>query len=359
MEGIFIEFENENALRSYPFAAGCVPPPLGADAEIPPGVFVDAALYPVNPSGTLYLSSISENGTYSISDSAGVVMTGVASGATVELYDTSEFSRHVGTLVASSAETLSEFSGRGVRREYSESETSFASACVFPVVVDGVVSVSVSGSGKVAGRVGFSNGPSDDVRVSSGVAADGRKTLRFDVIPRISVPDDASIRRIICVVDGQTPFRIFRNPGMYNSVVLTLDTIDREIVCSEAHRENMLEMFDSCGCDGPCRPEMPRRDEIPYWYKLIEIFIPPDADRSHGGIPEGADNAFYLVVPNMPGYSNPLSVTLEDGIVSPKVTDPEVVVDGNTVELADGAMLDDVTSKGVVLQIPGLTGGLT
>ena len=359
MEGIFLEFENENALRSYPFAAGCVPPPLGADTEIPPGVFVDAALYPVNPNGTLYLSSISEDGTYSISDSDGVVMTGRAHGSTVELYDASGFSRHVGTLVAASPEALAEFSGRGVPREYSESETTFSSACVFPVVVDGVVSVSVSGSDGVAGRVGFSNGPNDDVRVSSGLSRDGRKTLRFDVLPRIGVPDDASIRRIICVVDGQTPFRISENPGMYNSVILTLDTIDRDTICSEAHRENMLEMHDTCGCGGPCSPDMPRRDEIPYWYKLIEIFIPPDADRSHGGIPEGADNAFYLVVPNMPGYVNPLSVTLEDGVVSPKVSDPEVVMNGDSAELAEGAMLDSVTSKGVVLQVPGLSGGLT
>lgn len=359
MEGIFLEFENENALRSYPFAAGCVPPPSGSDAEIPPGVFVDAALYPVNPSGNLYLSSIAEDGTYSVSDSAGVVMKGVASGSSVELYDLSEFSRHVGTLLASSEDALSEFSGRGVLREYSEDETAFASACVFPVVVDGITSVSVSGSERVAGHIGFSNGPSDDIRVSSGIAADGRMTLRFDVLPRISVPDNASIRRIICVVDGQTPFRISRNPVMYNSVILTLDTIDREIVCSEVHRENMLEMSDSCGCGGPCKPDMPHRDEIPYTYQIIEVFIPPDANGSHGGIPEGADNAFYLVVPNLSGYPNPLSITLEDGVVSPKVTDPEVVVDGNTAELAEGEMLDEVTSKGVVLQIPGFSGGLS
>lgn len=359
MEGIFLEFENENALRSYPFAAGCVPPPAGSDAEIPSGVFVDAALYPVNPSGKLYLSSISEDGMYSVSDQTGVLMTGVASGSTVELYDLSGFSRHVGTLLAASADVLAEFSGRGVRREYSEDEAAFASACVFPVVVDGVTSMSVSGSERATGHVEFSNGPSDDVRVSSGVAADGRMTLRFDVLPRISIPASESIRRVICVVDGQTPFRISRDPGMYNSVILTLDTIDREIVCSEAHRENMLEMSDSCGCDGPCKPEMPHRDEIPYTYQIIEVFIPPDINGLHGGIPEGADNAFYLVVPNMPGYPNPLSITLEDGAVSPKVADPEVVIDGNSAELADGEMLDEVTSKGVVLQIPGLSGGLS
>ena len=52
MDGIFAEFENENALRSYPFAGGCVP--KGEErSEIPSDVFVDAAIYPVNPSGVV------------------------------------------------------------------------------------------------------------------------------------------------------------------------------------------------------------------------------------------------------------------------------------------------------------------
>jgi hypothetical protein len=359
MEGIFLEFENENALRSYPFAAGCVPPEQGSDAEIPPGVFVDAALYPVNPSGTLYLSSISEDGTYSISDERGVVMSGAASGAAVELYDASDFSRHVGTLVAASEEVLSEFSGRGVLREYSSSETTFAASCVFPVVVDGVSSVSVADSGKVAGHIEFSNMDSDDIRVSSGIAADGRKTLRFDVLPRIADPGGASIRRIICVVDGRTPFRISRAQGLYNTVILTLDAIDRDTVCSSAHRENSFEMADTCSCNGPCKPDMPSKEGIPYAYQIVEVFIPPDADGSHGGVRDGADNAFYLAVPNLVGYVNPLSITLEDGAISPKTTEPEVVIDGNNADLAEGEMLDKVLSKGIAIQVPGLSGGMS
>lgn len=350
MEGIFLEFENENALRSYPFAAGCMLLQSGSDRDVPSGVFVDAVLYPVNPSGTLYLSSISEDGMYSVSDSGGVVMTGVASGNAVELYDVSGFSMHVGTLVAFSEEVLSEFSGRGVLREYSSEETAFASSCIFPVVVDGVSSMSVAGSGKVAGRVEFANKPSDDVRVSIGTHNGGGKTLRFDVLPRIVASNDASIKRIICVVDGQTPFRIAKAPGMYNSVILTLDGIDRDAVCSSVHRENAFEMADTCSCEGPCKPDVPQEEEIPHTYQIAEVFIPPVDGR-----PDGADNAFYLVVPNLSGYVNPLSITLEDGAVAPKTTDPKVVIDGNSAELAEGELLDSVTSKGVVIQVPGLS----
>lgn len=358
MEGIFREFENENAIRSYPFAAGCVPAE-SADAEIPAGVFVDAALYPVNPSGVLYLSGISESGVFSVSDETGVVMTGSASGKTVELYDGSTLRRHVGTLVASSEDALSEFAGRGSERSYSAETAAFASNCVFPVVVEGVVSVSVGGSGSAVGSVSFQNGRSDEVRVSSGMAG-LRKTLRFDVLPRPGASEGVSIRRIICVVDGQTPFRIQKlfNPKKpddygYNTVVLKLEGIDRDAVCAAAHREGTLEMADTC----ECKPPLPKDEPIPEAYQLEEVFVPPDESGTEGGTPEGSENAFFLVVPNELGYGNPLSITLEDGAVLPDTDGVEFVVDGYSAELAEGALSDNVASKAVVIQVPGLSGG--
>lgn len=353
MDGIFAEFENENALRSYPFAEGCVSPD-NEDAAIPVGVFVDAAIYPVNPSGVLYLSEISEFRVFRISDGSGVIMEGTAEGRNVEFYDLSGLRRHVGTLVASSEDALSEFAGRGSLREYSQENTAFASACVFPVVIDGVTSISVSESAKTAGAVGFSNSKSDDIRVSSAIK-NGRKTLRFDVLPRPGENGSGSIRRIICVVDGQTPFRI--DKIAYNTVRLSLANLDMDTVCSSVHRENHFEMADTCKCD---KDPLPDEESLPEFYQLEEVFIPPDEENGQpeGGIPEGADNAFYLVVPNIMGEGrNPLSITLEDGAVSPKTEDLKVVVQGDTADLAEGEMLDDMTSKGVVIQVPGLSGG--
>ena len=358
MEGIFTEFENENAIRSYPFAAGCVP---SSDAQmiIPSGVFVDAALYPVNPSGKLYLSSVSEDGLFSISDDNGVIMTGRRSGSRVDFTDNSGLARHVGTLIASSEEKLDEFAGRGNLREYRLENTEFASSCVFPVVVDGVESVSVGGSDVIAGMAAFSNASDDVVRVSSGKTEDGRDTLRFDVVARI-VATAESIRRIICVVDGKTPFRISKmfdyavnGKEGYNTVILTLEGIDKGTICTAAHRENDYEMADTCKC---VQPEV-KPQNVPETYQIIETFIPPDPSRTEGGIPEGADNAFYLVVPNLVGYDNPLSITLEDGEVLPQLSDPEVDLNGNTAAISSGEFTDDISSKGIVIQVPGLSGG--
>lgn len=353
MEGIFTEFENENALRAYPFAAGC-DAAATAESAIPVGLFVDAALYPVNPTGTVYLSGVTEDGVFVVSDDTGEIMSGIQSGNTVELYDLSALRRHVGTLLAADEETLTEFARRGDAREYTADQTAFASGCVFPVVLDGVRSLTVGEEGPVAGAPEFENGASDSIRISSGLRADGLQTLRFDVLPRPGVTADDSIRRIICVVDGQTPFRIEKLPGNTaghadNTILLTLDGVDKGVVCTAAHRENAYEMADTCKCE---KDPLPTHAELPEAYQLEEVFIPPDDAN-----PEGADNAFWLVVANLLGYDNPLSITLEDGSVAPKTEELKVVVEGTTADLAEGEMLDDMTSKGVVLQVPGLGGG--
>jgi hypothetical protein len=165
----------------------------------------------------------------------------------------------------------------------------------------------------------------------------------------MSPPSEGSIRRIICVVDGRTPFRIERHQASYNTVVLTLDGIDKDMVCAFAHRENDYEMADTCKCGRSSSGHV----DIPEVYQRVEVFIPPTEDR-----PEGAENAFYLVVPNLINYGNPLSITLEDGVTTPKTSSPEVVVDGYAADLADGALLDEVSDKSIVLQVPGLSGGI-
>lgn len=341
MEGLFPEYENENSLRGYPFASGCSL--VSEDGrEIPADVFVDACLYPINPSGTLYMSGVSAEGVISVSDDSGVVMTGsVGSSREVEMYVVSGIRRHVGTLVAKSADGLSAFAFQGVDMAFSREASAFASSCVFPVVVDGVVSLDVGGIGQKAMVVGFSNDDDDEVRVSKG-AVNGHDTIRFDVIPRFATPDMDSIRQIRCVVDGNTPFRIQKMSD--NTVMLYLDGIDKESVCAGAHRENAYEMADTCGCE----KHAGNSREIPYIRQEVVI-----------DIPYRADSAFYLVTPNMPGYGNPISITLKDGVSIPKTTGLKVVEDNtnNGYIVPESELLDDSTSKGVVIQVPGLSGG--
>ena len=342
MTSLFKEYENENALRSYPFAEGCSVEDTDGTA-IGTGVIVDAILYPLNPAGTLYLSGISVDGTVSIADSKKTVMTGAATSGSprIELYDTSDFHRHSGTLLCSSADAVSMLVTVGAERKFSSGHTAFASSCVFPVVNDGVTSLNIGETGVTDGLISITNGDNASIRVATTESGD---RIRFDVIPDPSQEIPASIQHIYCIVDGNTPFRI-EKPRIYasdNTVILYLDNIDRQSICNNAHREESLEMTDTCkDCTADsCHQDMEDPVEIPYVYQTEVV-----------DIPNGADSAFYLSVENMTGYVNPLSITLTDGAVVPNT---EVTVDTTEDDHTD-ELTDTITSKGVVLQLPGLS----
>lgn len=342
MNKIFLEFENENTQRTYPFASGCHT--VDTDGiPIGTGILIDAALYPVNPKGPLFLSSIATDGTVSISDSTGVIMTSRHEVGTdaLEFYDLSGFRRHVGTLLAASPEALDTLVGISKERTFRASATEFSSACVFPIENDGVLSVDVASVGIRDGQVGFANASDDEVRVSTDY--DGR-ALAFDILPRPTAEIPDSIRHIYCIVDGKTPFRIVKLPSGLpgipgNTIAVYLDNLDRGAICGNAHREDALVMADTCDCssdsgDAPV--------DIPETYQAEAV-----------DIPLGADSAFYLAVPNFVGYDNPLSLTLDDGVRVQK-TDLDVETDPTGRKSASGAGKDDFTSKGVKLQVPGL-----
>lgn len=339
MNKLFTEFGNENALRSYPFASGCTAKDTKG-AQIGTGTLVDAVLYPVNPVGTVYLSKITVDGVVNISDSEKVIMTATMQRGSdvLEFYDTSPFKRHVGTLVASSADALSILVNTYTDRIFRASETAFAASCVFPVVNDGVLSIDVNKLGALDGDVTFANSDSDIVRVSTN--ANGDK-LRFDIIPQQHLSQLSSIQHIYCIVDGKTPFRIQKLAP--NTVILYLDNIDRQDICGEAHREDAIETRDTCDCEGsssPCTPDIDPPVDIPDVYQVEVVDIPHDTD-----------SAFYLAVPNMFGYDNPISITMKDGVVVPK-QDIEISSDAGVNNL--DALTDSITSKGIVIQVPGL-----
>ena len=340
MNSLFLEFENENAQRTYPFASGCRPVDTDG-APIGTGLLIDAAIYPVNSTGTIYLSSI-KDGVVSISDATGTIMTAKhAHGQdTLEFYETKGLGRHVGTVLASSAEALDILVSGSKERTFRASATEFSASCVFPIENDGVLSLNVNGTGAIDGQFEFANGNSDDIRVSTG--PDG-KILRFDALPHPAAALPDSIQHIYCIVDGKTPFRVLKIasgidgvPG--NSIAVYLDNIDRSAVCGNAHRENALVMTDTCDCS----PDDPEPVDIPETYQVEVV-----------DIPNKADSAFYLVVPNCIGYDNPLSLTLTDGEDISK-TGVETETDRVGLMAVKDALVDKSTAKGAILQVPGL-----
>ena len=339
MNKLFTEFENENALRNYPFASGCTVKDTKG-VQISAGTLVDAVLYPINPTGTLYLSRIDTDGTVSISDSTGIVMTAKMKygSATLEFYDTSVFRRHVGTIIASSSAALAVLVNTYESRIFRAAETTFAASCMFPIVNDGVLSINVNNSGSIDGEVVFANTKNDTVRVSTNTTGD---KLRFDVVPQPRTIQLDSIQHIYCIVDGKTPFRLQKLGS--NIINLYLDNLDRQDICSDAHREDALATRDTCDCDSsssPCTPDIDPPVDIPETYQVEVVDIRHDTD-----------GAFYLAVPNMTGYDNPISITMKDGVTIP-IRDIEITSDAYADNI--DSLTNSTTSKGIVIQVPGL-----
>lgn len=339
MNKLFLELENENVLRSFPFASGCLTRDTSG-AQIGTGVLIDGIFYPVNSSGVLFLSRIDPTGVVSISDDSRVVMTAtfIPGTSTLEFYDTTDLKRHAGTLIASSVDALASLVNVYETRTFTAEETMFASSCIFPVQNDGVLSIKVPDVGVFDGEVSFSNTALDPVRVSTDASG---STLRFDVIPLPEIVELSSIKHIYCIVDGKTPFRIQKinlaQRGGGNTIMVYLDNIDKDDICTNSHRENTIVSVDTCDCQDPEYKPLPPQ-EIPEVYQTEVV-----------DIPNGADNAFYLVAKNTLGYTNPLSITLVEGTTAPKMDLDEVVTEGGVEVLTDS-----ITSKGVVLQVPGL-----
>ena len=123
-----------------------------------------------------------------------------------------------------------------------------------------------------------------------------------------------------------------------------LHGIDKEAVCAAAHRENAYEMADTCDCERPAQ----EKTVLPHTKQRQEVYIPDKRSK----------NAFYLSVQNITGYDNPLSLTMEDGMTAPDTDGLESVEKDGLPEIAEDEFVDEVTSKGVTLQVPGLSGGL-
>lgn len=363
MSTLFREYENENRLRTYPFASGCTTKDTKGVA-IGVGVFIDAVIYPVNAAGDLYLSKLTADGVVEISDTTGVIMRGAQDGSVVELYDNSVLKRHVGTLVGASVDALSSFVQGGKERKFRSEATTFATSAVFQVTNDGVLTVGVEDLIPTSGNVIFENTSDDQVRVSVSKNDIGGYDMRFDVIPIVAPFTLTSIRQVYCFVDGRTPFRIEKMPfglmegGIGNTVNIYLDNITRQDICDNAHKEATLEEYDTCetcgkgdesssespcdpcesSCAKKCRIEPAPPVEIPEFYQAEYVDIPSEGY-----------NAFFLAVPSLMSYENPLSLTLEDGVVNPKL-EVEIDKDGNNEDV----FTDTVSAKGVTLQIPGM-----
>jgi hypothetical protein len=140
MPVIFEEWRNQNELIGYPFTDGA-DLARGTSLELPTNLVVDARLYPIGAEGVLYLSSIQTvNSTVilSISDDLGWIASGdfTPEEEIVTLQD--KYGRPAGVLVCDPVVMSSLSSWAAGAREYTPTNTAFATAAIIPTPQIGV-----------------------------------------------------------------------------------------------------------------------------------------------------------------------------------------------------------------------------
>lgn len=93
----YIQWRNKNAYRAFPIAddASWV---TSSGLDVSSGIFSDAVITPIDPDGSVHVSSINfEDGTVTISDDSGVIASATIQQEVIEFYD--DYSRHIGIIV--------------------------------------------------------------------------------------------------------------------------------------------------------------------------------------------------------------------------------------------------------------------
>jgi hypothetical protein len=341
---IFTEFENENRMRSYPFAEHATLVDVKGKIKLPDDIFVDAMIYPLNPIGTIYISSIDNTtGVLSISDNTGIIAVGniLTDSEEINLYSTSPIRRHAGVIIYNKQYLNGLIFGMLPNAKFNASGLPLAASTVCPIVNNDVLSIVLDGN-YMYGDIKFNNPNTTGINVVTHNNGDGTSTIRFDAIPTYGDVEIFSIKKIYCITAGTTPFNISKYPYENNTMLLTLSE-GRDTICNGVHQETSYMVRDVC--EDPIEPGSynPRPENN------NELIFPVE------------HNCFNIVTDDIIlGYENPISITFDDTILpSPIISNFDAsdnLVDSQDV--LDTISLQSRGTKGLKIEIPGLNGGL-
>lgn len=307
------EFENENSYRNYPFA-GTAEIRSDDGVEFPSDVFVDALLYPVNPSGRMKLDEFvpSEN-RFSFSDENNENrVDGVIVGNRGDL---TQDGRPAGTVVFGSG--LKREVGSG--RKWSFSNLWVSSRCVVPVPGPVVFDIEFEGQNvKTVGGFVTVRGEKRLKAIGGSKTIDGveYQTMRFDFKQKSTREetdkDDKLYIKSIVIVRKPGSMLDFTGGGLYSpgSIPVTccahlfLRGLSREDICFQANREEAVsKVFDTCvGGDS----------DIPDICPVVE-----DDPETRDKVRSVYDMHVFLTTGDYIGWRNALKITPINGSIEP------------------------------------------
>lgn len=340
------EYENQNSRRQYPFADNATL--VDTDGKsLPTDFLIDAHLYPLDLTGTVYLSSI-DTGTNTIyfADSVTRRVFGqafyTAGATTADVYETGEYLRQVGVLVFGPG--LSDVIRGGSVRTFTATATTLTPTAFTPINQLGVRGIRLPDGTLMTGNVTIEG--RDGVRVTSHIV-DDVNFLRIDVIgvPALDANECSNLGPPICtiVVERKAGSRFV--PSKYDdyTLALTANGLSLDAICEAAKARRRPDSRDPCVTPLPPDTDADAGSADQFTYDICALGV----------------GAFMVVAPSSMSYRNPISVRpIEGGVPAPnRMTVPPATSVDDATRLADKFRLPDSIAGGILIEFQGIGKG--
>ena len=252
----YVQWRNKNEYRSYPMADNSSFTTQLGD-RIPEEIFVDALITPIDPVGTVYVSSIDfTSNSLEVSDSEGVIATASLQAGEYELTLTDSYGRNLGVIIVSPT-----FYELGGSLQFRSHALSFAPAAVVPQSQNCVRAFRLPNGEIVTGDVVFVG--IDGVEVTYD---ESNETIRIDVVGVNDEPECVDLPPPVkCVSVEQTGVDGIFAVSVDNDTIILETAYQLDDLCEEKklmvlpdaqgevreRRDPPCEDEDVTTCDGP------------------------------------------------------------------------------------------------------------
>lgn len=339
----FTEFGNQNSSRKYPFLDDALMRDTDG-IELPVDFVVDAALFPLDIVGPVYLQTL-------VPSTRMLVFADVATGnpvataewepgsAVADVVEAGAYARGIGVVVLGDG-VADVFRGRGERTFLPGATTLCPAACV-PILQAGVRGFLLPDGTLVTGDVVFAG--ENGVSVSS-YADDGRPTLRFDIngVPPPDAVDCGNTAMgppITGIVVEQVAGAGIVVSGFDEGVLaLTYPAKSLTELCAGTRAIYRPSAYDPCGPAPEPSPQTP----------VASARIEFDVATLRGG-------NFTIAAPSTADYVNPISVQpLGGGVDVSGLTVPSGASSGETATAVKRFLRARSAGGGIVITLHGI-----
>jgi hypothetical protein len=339
---LLTEYENQNRRRHYPFVDNATMKDDDGMA-LPADFLVDAHLYPLDPSGGVYIAKITGGTTIQFADTVTRAVLGEAvyskGAATAEVMEPGIYGRQVGLLVFGPG-VADIIRGRG-QRTFQPEATTLTPTAYTPIKQVGVRGIRLADGTLITGDISFEG--RDGVMITSRIDG-GKHILRFDVLGVPPNMEDCGEDPLICtiVVERASGSRFVTSKYDDYTLALTANGLTLDDICEAGNARRRRDDTDPCGAPSEPSVPTPPGDETTHRFEICDMRV----------------GTFMIVTPSTVGNRNPIVVRpLEVSTMPNRLTLPPVTTIDDATAAAERFCSPEVISGGLIMGFQGIGKG--